>query len=355
MPQGAELLPNGLPDPTLPQPKEIRVLEAVGTSTVFSLTFDFAIQEGDLPLLLEPRLGPQAELAVRVPDGDLAAVLVRGPVTRQRIALVTGGAGSAVEVQGADATVALGREHKVRVWPSTTDAAVILEVVTSAGWVPEVNLPTSVVHTDMKNALVQREPDLQLVRRLAGRNGCWFWLSYEPLTALPTAHVARPPVDAPPAVHFHLNGAERNIDTATVEWDAERVVAAQAEHRDVFGASDMDGGVERSPLAGLADTALADILATPVSAQISMPVDDAGDLIARSEAALIEEGWFVKVTLQTRARVLHRVVRAHTVAELHGAGSRHSGKYLVSRVAHRIDDAEHWMDVTLVRNAWNGG
>jgi phage protein D len=354
MPQGAELLPNGLPDPTLPQPREIRVVEAVGSSTVFSLTFDFAIQEGDLPLLAEPRLGPQSEIAVRVPDGDASAVLVRGPVTRQRISLVTGGEGSAVEVQGADATVTLGREHKVHVWAATTDAAAILKVLTDAGWTPVVDLPGGVVHSDMKNSLVQRESDLQLVRRLAGRNGCWFWLSYEPMTALPMAHVARPPVDGVPDVHFHLNGAQRNIDTATVEWDAERVVTAQAEHREAFGATDLNGGVDRSPLQGLADNALADIVAEPVSAQISMPVDDAGDLLARSEAALIDDGWFVKVQLQARARVLHRVVRAHTVAELHGAGSRHSGKYLVSKVAHRIDDAEHWMDVTLVRNGWNG-
>lgn len=355
MPQGAELLPNGLPDPTLPQPRQIEVVEAVGASTSFSLAFDFHIEEGDLPLLTEPRLGPQAEIAVRVPDGDLAAVLVRGPITRQRIAVVTGGEGSSVEVMGADASLTLGREHKVKVWPSTTDAAAILEIVSGAGWIPEVMLPTTVVHTDMKNALVQRESDLHLVRRLARRNGCWFWLSYEPLTALPTAHVARPPAGDAPAVQFHLNGAERNIDQATIEWDAERVVSAQAEHRDVFGASDLDGSVDRSPLEGLADQALADIVTHPNSAQLSYPVDDAGDLVARSEAALIDDGWFVKVTLQARARVLKKVVRAHTVAELLGAGSRHSGRYLVSRVAHRIDDAEHWMDVTLIRNGWNGG
>jgi len=52
-------------------------------------------------------------------------------------------------------------------------------------------------------------------------------------------------------------------------------------------------------------------------------------------------------------RRLKSVVRANTVVTLHGAGSRHSGTYLVSHVVHRIDDDDHWMDVTLVRNAWN--
>lgn len=355
MPQGAELLPNGVPDPTLPQPRRIEVVEAVGASTTYTLSFDFHIEEGDLLLLNEARLGPEAEIAIRVIDGEGTSVLVRGPVTRQRISVVTGGIGSAVDVIGADASVTLAREHKVRVWATTSDAAAISEVLGGAGWAPQVTLPTTVVHIDTKNALVQREPDLHLLRRLARRNGCWFWLTYEPVTALISARIERPPVGEPASAQFHLSGPDRNIERATIEWDAERVVATQALHHDVFGGSDFDGSVDRSPLDGLADQSLADIVSAPRKAQLSFPVDDAGDLTARSEGALIDDGWFVKVSLTAKARVLQKVVRAHSVAELHGAGTRHSGKYLVSRVVHRIDDAEHWMDVSLIRNGWNGG
>jgi len=353
MAQGCQILPNGAPDPSMAQPARLQVIEAVGASTTFSLFYDFHIEDGDLPLLKEGRLGPEADIAVRVLDGDAAAVLVRGPVTRQRISVLTGGEGSVLEVIGADVTVALAREHKVHVWPSTTDAAAITELLSAAGLAAQVSLPSTVVHVETKNALVQREPDLHLIRRLARRNGCWLWLEYDPIAALPTARVERPPVGQTAAVKFHLAGAERNIDEATIEWDVERVVAAAADNRDVFGDSDMDGGVDRSPLTGLADKALADVVKQPRKARLSLAVDDAGDLLVRSEAALIEDGWFVRATLRTRARVLKRVVRAPSVVELHGAGSRHSGKYLVARVVHSIDDDDHWMDVTLVRNGWN--
>jgi hypothetical protein len=354
MPRGCELLPNGAPDPTLAQPARVEVVEAVGASTVFRLMYDFHIEEGDLPLLVEARLGPEADIALRVPDGELAAVLVRGPVTRQRISLVTGGEGSVLEVIGADGTVALAREHKVRVWPSTTDAAAITELLGAAGLVPRVTLPSTVVHVETKNALVQREPDMHLVRRLARRNGCWLWLEYDPIAATPMARVERPPVNEPVAIHFYLAGPQRNLDQAAIEWDVERVVATDAANRDVFGDTDMDGAVDRSPLTGLADQGLVDVATAARKARLSVPVDDAGDLQVRSEAALIEAGWFVRASLSIRAAVLGRVVRAHTVVELHGAGSRHSGKYLVARVVHRIDDADHWMDVTLMRNGWNG-
>lgn len=353
MPQGCEVLVNGAPDPTLQQPARVEVTEAVGASTTFFLFYDFHIEEGDLPLLLEAKLCPEAVLALRVPDGDATAVLVRGPVTRQRISVATGGTGSVLEVIGADATVELAREYKVHVWPTTTDAAAIIEILGAAGLIPMVNLPSTVVHVETKNSLVQREPDLHLIRRLARRNGCWLWLEYDSLTTLPTVHVERPPVNAATAIHFYLNGDTRNLDQAMIEWDVERVVTADAANRDVFGATDMDGSVERSPLSGLADKALADIVTNTRKARLSVPVDDAGDLLVRSEAALIEEGWFVRVTFSIAARVLKHVVRAHTVVELHGAGSRHSGKYLVSRVVHHIDDADHVMDVTLIRNGWN--
>lgn len=355
MPQGAELLPAALPDPGMPQPALIEVVEAVGASTVFSLRFDLNVEEADLPLLLDARLGPQADLAVRVPDGDGLAVLVRGPVSGQRIELLTGGGGSSLVVLGSDLGITLAREHKVRVWPSTTDAAAITELVAGAGWLPQIDLPGGAVHDESKNTLVQREPDLQLLRRLARRNGCWFWFSYEPTTALATAHVQRPPVDEAPAVVFHLSGAERNIESANIEWDCERVVVAQALHRDVFSGADIDGSLDRSPLTGLADTALVDIVPQPVSAQLSLPVDDGSDLLARSEGALIDDGWFVRATLSVSARKLGRVVRTPSLVELAGAGTRHSGKYLISKVVHHIDDADHLMDVTLIRNAWNGG
>lgn len=347
------MLPNAAPDPSFGQPARVEVTESVGASTTFSLFYDFHIEGGDLPLLSESRLGPEAEIAVRVADGQQTAVLVRGPVTRQRISIVTGGDGSVLEVIGADLLIELGREHKVHVWPSISDADAITELLGAAGLAPQITLPSTVQHVETKNALVQREPDLHLVRRLARRNGCWLWLEYDPVAAVATAHVERPPTNHAAAIDLYLAGDQRNIDDVLIEWDVERVASTDAADRDVFADTDMDGSVDRSPLTGLASNAFADIVTKPRKARLSVPVDDAGDLIVRSEAALIEDGWIVQVMLKARASRIKRVLRAPSVVALHGAGSRHSGSYLVSRVVHRIDDDDHWMDATLIRNGWN--
>lgn len=304
--------------------------------------------------MLEPGLGPESELAIRVADGSAgSAVLVSGPVTHQRIGIVNGGSGSVLEVVGADFLIGLARETKVVVWPKTTDSATVSSVLDGVPVDSNVVIESEASHDDTKHALVQRESDLHLIRRLARRNGCWIWVEYDPTTLARKVRVERPPVDASPMFDLFIAGPNSNIDGVDIFWDVERVVSTDATARDVFGATDIDGATARSPLTGLARHALADIVKNTRKARLSMPVDEAGELVARSEAALIEEGWFVRVNATVSARRLKGVVRAHTVVALHGAGTRHSGHYLVSRVVHRIDDVDHWMDVTLIRNGWN--
>ena len=78
MPLGCEVLPNGASDPAFAQPARVEVVEAVGASTTFALSYDISIADGDLSLVNEASLGPEAEIAVRVVDGDATAILVRG-------------------------------------------------------------------------------------------------------------------------------------------------------------------------------------------------------------------------------------------------------------------------------------
>jgi hypothetical protein len=163
----------------------------------------------------------------------------------------------------------------------------------------------------------------------------------------------RPPVDEPATVDLCLNGSGRNVEALNVHWDVERTVAATSMYLDVRSIEDMNGDVERSPLSSLANRSLSDIVPSPRKSQLAVPVDDAGDLMTRSEAALIDSGWFVSATLKAKYSVLKKVLRAHTPVNVVGAGSRHSGKYLVARVTHHIDANEHVMDAELIRNGWN--
>jgi hypothetical protein len=142
------------------------------------------------------------------------------------------------------------------------------------------------------------------------------------------------------------------VATVDITWDAERPTNVIAAQLDLNDKSDIDGDVIASPLASLGAASLDEIVTGSHSLHLVAPVDDAGDLQGRGEAALIEAGWFIRAKCQTTVNALKAIVRAQTVVNLLGAGTRFSGKYFVSGVRHTIDPTGHKMDVELIRNGW---
>ena len=348
---GAAILPGGLPDPAMPVPGSVQVIEALDQPTTYRLRYEFSSADGDFPLLLDGHLEPESELAVMVMVDMVPQFLVSGPVIGQQIRIVNGGTGSALEVVGADRSAAMDREDKARVWNNVTDSLAVMAVLAEYQLVPDVSM-TSTLHTEFTHSLVQRESDLRFVRRLARRNGFWFWItSLAP--AVNVGHFKRFSPGGAPEAALAINAAETNIDEVSIDWDSERPTSAPLKQISLSDKSVIDGTVTRSPLTGLASQGLADIAASPRSARIAVPVDDAGDLTARAEALLIDHGWFVRARVTARLSTLKTLVRAHTMVSLNGVGSRHSGTYVVSRVVHDIDPADHVMTIDLIRNGWN--
>jgi hypothetical protein len=85
--------------------------------------------------------------------------------------------------------------------------------------------------------------------------------------------------------------------------------------------------------------------------RLTTTVDDAGELAMRSRSLLRESEWFVQCETETDVGPLGTVLRVGQIVELGGAGSLHSGKYLVWSVRHTITADAHRMKLRLVRNA----
>jgi hypothetical protein len=341
-----------LPGRPLPEPTSVEVMERVGEATSYRLAYALDISGGDLPLLVDDRIGPGAELSVIVP-GTAPDCLVRGPVHAQHVHLRHGGAGSDLEVRGADTSIAMDRELRSVVWDGITDTDAVRSIVVDKhGYVPDVH-PTPALHGESKHTLVQRDSDLRFVRRLARRNGFLFWVTASPL-GVETAHFRRPPVDDASAATLTINLDDPSVRSLDLDWDVERPTSAEGLQLDLNGKTELDGGTGASPLTALGGTGLGAIASETRSIEVSAPVDDAGDLRGRVEGALIEAGWFVTASCSTTAEALGGVVRSHTVVELRGAGSRHSGPYFVTAVRHVIDSTAHRMELELRRNGWRG-
>jgi hypothetical protein len=341
---------DGATDEELAQAVRVEVTERMGQPTVFKLIYRIDIAEGDLPMLADSRLDPGSELTILVPTDNGTHCLVKGPVTGQRIHYQHGGAGSTLEVQGMDNSITMDREAKSQLWSGLTDSDAVSSILGGYGFVPDVEA-TSAGHFEDKHALVQRGSDLQFVQQLARRNGYLFWMSCDEY-GVQTAHFKRPPLDDVSGVELIINLESPNLETFDIEWDVERPTSVDALQLDLNTLSDIDGRVSQTPQTPLGAIDLASITGDVRSQFLSAPSDDAGDLQARGEGALIESGWFIRASCATTLAVLRDLVRAHSVITVRGAGSRYSGSYWVKQTEHIIDDVSHRMNVELLRNAW---
>jgi hypothetical protein len=347
---GIAIVVNGESDPELAEATTVEVYERMGEATTYRLRYEVDISEGDLPMLLDSRLDPGAELSILASTGNGAECLVKGPVHGQQIHLEHGGSGSWVEVLGSDTSIIMDRETKSAVWPDLKDSDAVSSILTNYGYTPDVQ-NTSAGHFEDKHALVQRDTDLRFVRRLARRNGFLFWITCDN-SGTETAHFKRPPIDGSAEAELIINLESANLESLDISWDVERPTSVEGLQLDLNSKSDLDGGVAQTPQTILGDVGLKAITGDTRSILVSAPADDTGDMQARGEGALIEADWFIRATCQISTNQLGGIVRCHTVVDLNGAGSRHSGKYFVAGVRHTIDNTAHLMDVELVRNGW---
>jgi len=338
-------------DDELTEAGEIEVYERMGEATTYRLRLSADIADGDMPFLVDDRVGPGSMIDIEVTVDNETCHLVHGPVTGQNITLEHGGAGSTVDVEGSDRTVEMDRVNKPVVWQDVTDSDVAHSILGSYGLTPDIEV-TNAGHYEKKHNLVQRNTDLQFIKQLARRNGFLFWLTCDG-PGLEAAHFKKPPLNGSPAAKLLINFNPPTIESLSIDWSAEYPTSVTGLQLDLSNKNTIDAARSGNPLTDLGETALEAISTEERSAHVVPPVDDSGDLIGRSNGVLTETSWFVNASCKTTPQLVGALVRAHTVVELLGAGSRHSGRYFVSGVRHNITAGSYTMDIELIRNAWS--
>lgn len=341
-----------MPNEVASQAATVEVMESVGQPTYYRLEYSLDTADGDFPLLTDSTLGPGADLSILVTTADASVCLVKGPVYGQQIRLEQGGSGSTLIVLGADSSIKMDREDKAVAWADMTDSSAVSAILGEMGLAPDVET-TEAGHFELKHTLIQRETNLAFIRRLARRNGSHFWLTCDEL-GIETAHFKRPVLDGEAECDLVINLPDppSNVTSLEITWDVERPTSAEANEVDLNTKEQIPVAVAASPLTPLGGLGLSEIAAEPRIAHVRAPVDDNGDLQSRGEGALIDASFFVRATGSTTLSSLKKVLRAHTLVNLRGAGTRHSGLWLCSGVRHSIDSTEHTMQFDLVRNGW---
>lgn len=330
----------------------VEIHEKMDENTSYQMNFMVDVCNGDIANNIESATAPGKILSVLAKVKDEFVCLVKGPVTQQEAHLQHGGAGSWMHVQGEDTGHELDRETDFKVNDSASDGDIATTIIQNAGQMnADVESTPESTHDENNHSHVQRETNLALLRTLAKRNGYHFWITYD-TSGMGTGHFRSRSLDGSAVAQLIVNQENFNIDSLRVSADTRapsQTVGKQVNLRDK---SEIDGSMSLNDSTLGSENLASAAGGHTQSTHLAPAIDDAGGMRSRNKGALREAQWFIHGSCHTTLHRLCKIIRFHTIVEIIGAGTKHSGKYYVTGVKHTINAVSYNMELDLARNAW---
>ena len=254
-----------------------------------------------------------------------------------------------LDVWGMDASVMMDRVEVLKEWPSKKDSDIATEIFQSYSLTPQVE-DTSFVHDEAVSTIIQRETDMQFLKRLALRNG------YECYVQGSDAYFGLPTIDEETqpllAVHF---GSETNIHNFSISVDAMTPVNVGMTQIDRLNKETIEVNIETSEQTSLGATDAAGILSTGMDAgQVYVGCNS---VASQTEMESLCKGlyhrseWFVSAQGEVNANNYAHVLMPRKPITVKGIGETYSGVYYVNHVTHVFTGNGYTQRVRMKRNA----
>jgi len=275
--------------------------------------------------------------------------LIEGYVTQIRPHLDADEEQSYVEILGMDATCLMSLEEKLKDWPGKSDSDIAREIFSSYKLTSEVD-DTGPAPAEEEMTVIQRETDIQFLRRLARRNGFECFVKggvgafRKPVLTGPTLPVL--------AAHF---GDETNLVSFDARSDALRPVKVTMHRLDPVAKELQEAAVEAAEQKQLGlEGALS--LAPPegVTSRMFVKQAVASSLVEMqnfSRALTEESTWFVEGRGELDSSLYDAILEVRRLVPIKGVGEAFSGVYYLTNIRHIFRDERYTQQFTARRNA----
>lgn len=254
-----------------------------------------------------------------------------------------------LEIWGMDASVMMDRVEILKDWPSKKDSDIATEIFQSYSLIPNVS-DTEFVHDEAVSTIIQRDTDMQFLKRLALRNGYECYLQGE------VAYFGPSVIDEEPqpllAVHF---GNETNIHNFSVSVDAMSPVNVAMFQIDRSSKETVDINVvdpEQKTLGDINSTGI--LKAGMANAQVYIGHNGAAgesEIQALCRGLYDRAEWFVSAQGEVTATNYSHVLVPRKPVTVKGIGESYSGIYYVNHVTHIFSSNGYSQQVKMKRNA----
>ncbi len=253
---------------------------------------------------------------------------------------------ASIEVWGMDASVMMDRIEHLKDWPNKKDSDIATEIFQSYGLTPDVE-DTAHVHDEAVSTIIQRETDMQFLKRLALRNG------YECYVQADTAYFKKPAIDEESqpilAVHF---GNETNMHNFSINVDGMAPASVGMFQIDRLNKEVLDINVETGEQTALGDMDAAGMLAQGMDAgQVFVGMNGASasaEMESLCKGLFHKSEWFVTAQGEISANHYQHVLLPRKPVTIKGVGETYSGVYYVNHVTH-VFTAEGYSQLVKVK------
>jgi len=255
-----------------------------------------------------------------------------------------------MEILGMDGSVLMDREEKLRAWPQVQDSTIASQLFSLYGF-SSVVVETPVVHDEQVSTIIQRETDMQFLKRLALRNG------YDCYVDGKTGFFELPRLKGKPQplLAVHSGPSETNVNHCSLELNALRPTNVAMMQVDRINKSILTASVTSSTQTVLGRTAAPGLLTpgvAPGQVYVSMsPTTGQAEMDTLCQELYHQAEWFISAEGEIDGNHYAYVLKPHGTVTIKGIGEAYSGVYDVTHVTHIFRPSGYTQVFRAKRNA----
>lgn len=316
----------------------------------FSLNFAIAAnRDAAWPLLDDSPFGLWKKIEISAGFDDSAERLFTGFITHIRPGFGSKPNECSLQISGYDETLLLNREEKIKVWRDTSDSRIASEIFSSYGLISEIE-DTEIVHNEAVSSIVQRETDMQFLKRLANRNGfeCYVINSKAYFGKSKINETAQPTL----SVQF---GSQTNVNHFEIDSNGMLPVNAYITQiarskKQVFEES----GNDNNPvlIGAKSYSSIVSNGITPAKLILTHnPTTGQQEMGTLTKSITTNTGWFITGKGEIAGNIYGHILMPWKPVTIKGVGELYSGTYYVTDVTHRFTKKGYYQDFVVVRNS----
>jgi phage protein D len=273
---------------------------------------------------------------------------------------------SYVDISGIDSTLLMNLQEKLVAWEDKSDSEIAKEIFDKYGFDSDIeDTSTTTPQSESSFTIIQRETDIEFLKRLAARNGfdCFIKKDYDKNKTI--GYFRKRKLDLKPqkdlAVQF--GPGNNNVESMDFKVDALRPLSVEIRQTDAFSEEVKEVTIEDSKLPKIGKQNLQELVAPNIAKMasgeklfpkivLSRHVTSEQHIMETAARSVFDDGsWFITAKGTVNAEVYGRVLNAKSMVLIKGADEDFSGRYYVTKVVHKFKPESYVQEFEAKKNA----